>query len=234
LQFESGASLASLPESDRSLEQIGSYFKNPRLLTGSNATKSNFLQEFTRYGILQLYTHSADSSERGEPVIYFSDSSLYLSELIPEAKPVSRLVVLSACETGAGKLFKGEGVFSFNRAFASLGIPAALTNLWRIENKSMYRQTELFYKYLLTGLPADLALQMAKIEFIKNSSKERTLPYFWAATVLTGKAEILVEKKSHILIWLMLLILAILVGSTVIYLANRRKFILKEGSNEVN
>jgi CHAT domain-containing protein len=234
LQFSSQVSLASLPESDHSLEQIGNHFENAEVLTGSKATKSNFLEQFARFGILQLYTHAADSSERGEPVIYFADSSLYLSELIPEIKPVSRLIVLSACETGSGKLFKGEGVFSFNRAFASLGIPATLTNLWGIENKSMYQQTELFYKYLIMGLPADVALQKAKIEFIKKSSKEKTLPYFWAATILAGKAERVVEKKNHGLTWLILLLSATIIGSTAFYLINNEKFILRRRSNEVN
>jgi CHAT domain-containing protein len=112
-----------------------------------------------------LYTHSSDSSGRGEPVIYFADSALYLSDLISEYKPLARLIVLSACETGAGKVYNGEGVFSFNRGFAAIGIPAAITNLWSVENASTYKLTELFYKYLTRGIPSDIALQKAKLEF---------------------------------------------------------------------
>ena len=104
-----------------------------------------------------------------DPVIYFSDSALYLSSLIPDRKPVTQLVVLSACETANGKLYRGEGIFSFNRGFAALGIPAAISNLWSVDNESTYQITELFYKYLSQGLPTDIALQKAKLEFINTT-----------------------------------------------------------------
>ena len=95
----------------------------------------------------------------------------YLSELLGENKPETRLIVLSACETGTGKLFKGEGIFSFNRGFAAMGIPSSVSNLWSVDDKSTYRLTELFYKWLALDIPVDLALQKAKIEFIETSSK---------------------------------------------------------------
>ena len=104
------------------MEKISSYFPQARTLIESYASRNNFMKLFDGYRIIQLYTHSADSSSSGEPVIYFSDSALYLSELIPEKKPATRLIVLSACETGNGKLYQGEGIFSFNRGFAALGI----------------------------------------------------------------------------------------------------------------
>ena len=150
--------------------------------------KNEFLLQYSKYKIIQLYTHAADTSSYGEPVIYFSDSILYLSELITENKPYTRLIILSACETGVGKLYEGEGVFSFNRGFAALGIPAAITNLWSIDNKSTYKLTELFYKYLVQGLPSDVALQKAKLEILGASTAQNTMPYYWAAPILVGQA----------------------------------------------
>jgi CHAT domain-containing protein len=122
-------------------------------------------------------------------VIFFQDSALYLSELIPENKPSTQLIVLSACETANGQLYRGEGVFSFNRGFAALGIPSSVTNLWSVDDKSTYKLTELFYKYLAQGLPLDVALQNAKKEFIQTGSKQYSLPYYWAAPVLVGKTD---------------------------------------------
>jgi CHAT domain-containing protein/tetratricopeptide (TPR) repeat protein len=195
IQFNSGNLLAALQGSDVSLNQIGSYFSQASNLLTSDATKNNFQQQFSRFKVIQLYTHASDSSSRGEPVIYFADSALYLSDLIPENKPQTRLIVLSACETGLGKLYQGEGVFSFNRGFASLGIPSSITNLWAVDNQSTYRLTELFYKYLSTGLPIDIALQKAKLEFIQGASKQNKLPYYWASTVLAGKSDAIMSKK---------------------------------------
>jgi CHAT domain-containing protein len=162
---------------------------NPEYLIRYHASRGNFLSQFPKYKIIQLYTHASDSSSRREPVIYFYDSALYLSELVPGIKPVTQLIVLSACETGNGTLYQGEGVFNFNRAFAALGVPSSVTNLWSIDNLSTYRITELFYKYLSRGLPLDNALQKAKLEFIKNARGENRLPYYWAAPVLVGKTD---------------------------------------------
>ena len=171
VQYASGISLVDLHGSDLSLKEIGSYFSESKILSESGATKNNFLQQFSKYKIIQLYTHAADSSGSGEPVIHFVDSSLYLSDLIAENRPFTRLIVLSACETGSGKLHEGEGVFSFNRGFAALGIPSAITNLWSVDNTSTYKLTELFYKHLTEGLPVDIALQKAKLEFLQTSTK---------------------------------------------------------------
>jgi len=196
VQYVSGSSLASLHGSDFSLTQIGSYFKYVHNLIAGDASKNNFQQQFSNYEVIQLYTHASDTSNHGEPVIYFADSSLYLSDLIPEKKPLTRLIVLSACETGNGKFYQGEGVFSFNRGFASLGIPSSITNLWAVDNKSTYQITELFYKYLSRGLPIDIALQKAKLEFMEHASKENKLPYYWAASILAGKSDAIPRSRE--------------------------------------
>jgi CHAT domain-containing protein len=113
---------------------------------------------------------------------------MYLSELIPEVRPVTQLIVLSACETGNGIDYQGEGVFSFNRGFAALGIPSSVMNLWSVDNESTYKLNELFYKYLVKGLPLDVAMQKAKIDFMKSGAKKNELPFYWAAPVLAGKS----------------------------------------------
>ena len=56
-------------------------------------------------------------------------------------------------------------------------------------DKSTYRLTELFYKYLARNIPVDLALQKAKIEFMQTASRQNQLPYFWAAPILVGKSK---------------------------------------------
>ena len=187
VKYTDNLHLANLTGSDLSLMQLRPYFRNANNLTLSMATKSGFMNNYSKYKIIQLYTHASDSGRNGEPVIYFADSALYLSELLGEDKPATSLVVLSACESGIGKLFKGEGVFSFNRGFAALGIPASISNLWSVEDQSTYQLTELFYKYLSEEMPTDVALQKAKIEFISTASKKNQLPYYWASSILIGK-----------------------------------------------
>ena len=96
--------LSTLDASDRSLERLRTYFPKAENLIETDASKKNFLQQFYKYKIIQLYTHASDTSSQAEPVIYFSDSSLYLSDLISDFVPAASLIVLSACETGKGKI----------------------------------------------------------------------------------------------------------------------------------
>jgi tetratricopeptide (TPR) repeat protein len=191
VQFAPYLHLPALTASDRSLHQLNDYFRDGDQLVDTQATLANFQHNFPRYKVLQLYTHATSTSADGYPMIYFADSALPLPELVSDSKPATTLVVLSACETGSGNLYKGEGIFSFNRGFAALGIPACVTNLWSVDNLSTYRLTELFYKHLTEGIPSDVALQKAKKDFLQQGSKEQRLPYYWAAAILVGKSAIL-------------------------------------------
>jgi CHAT domain-containing protein len=209
--------LASLTGSDLSLARIGKNFGNASDLVYSEATRSGFMSRFSKYRIIQLYTHAIASGGNTEPIIYFADSTLSLSELLGENKPATRLIVLSACETGEGKLLPGEGVFSFNRGFAALGIPASVSNLWSVDDKSTYRLTELFYKYLARDIPVDLALQKAKIEFMQTASRQNQLPYFWAAPILIGKSNSLHLDQVTPWKWIILIVLVLALAIPVIY-----------------
>ena len=169
-----------------------------------------------------MYTH-AKAGGTAEPVIYFSDSALLLSDLFYEHKPSTSLIVLSACETAEGKLYNGEGVFSFNRQFAALGIPSSIANLWQVDNSSSYKITELFYKYLARGLPLDVALQKAKKEFKSTSSKEKNLPYFWAASILVGQGDPIPPQKAFPWLWAAAMLIIVLFVLGALKIVQRRR-----------
>lgn len=190
--------LSSLPGSEGSLSRIASYFGNATNLVGAEASKNGFASQFSTYSVIHLYAHAAAKSNVGEPVIYFADSALRLSDLIPESKPVTKLIVLSACETGNGQAWQGEGIFTFSRGFAACGIPSSVSNLWSVDNEATYTLTELFYKHLSHNLPLDVALQRAKKEFIETGSRREQLPYYWAAAILMGRTEALQNKPRDL------------------------------------
>jgi CHAT domain-containing protein len=201
--------LPSLAGSDVSLRKVQNNFAYSTSYIGTRATRNNFLNEFYKYKIIQLYTHATDSGQEGEPMIYFADSTLGLSELLPQEKPVSNLIVLSACQTASGKLYSGEGVFSFNRSFAALGIPSTVSNLWQTNDRATYRLTEFFYKHIAEGLPLDVALQKAKKELMETSeATEYRLPYFWASSILVGKTDAITLQTSFEWRWIAILLLA--------------------------
>jgi CHAT domain-containing protein len=196
VRFPPNENLPALTGSDLAIKDIEPFFNNAAILLGEHATKNNFLKNFGAYQVIQLFSHSSELSSRGEPVIYFKDEPLYISDLNNIKTPATKLIVLSACETGKGQVYKGEGVFSFNRAFAAIGIPSCINNLWSVDDQTTYTITNLFYKYLSRGVSIDEALQRAKLEFIKNASAISQAPYYWAATVLSGKADAIEFKGT--------------------------------------
>ncbi|MGZ3845324.1 MAG: CHAT domain-containing protein, partial [Flavisolibacter sp.] len=201
--------LPGLTGSDQSLKNVQENFVRSTSLIGNLATKNNFLNQFYKYKIVQLYTHATDKGQEGEPMIYFADSALSLSDLLPQEKPVSDLIVLSACETASGQVYSGEGVFSFNRSFAALGIPSTVSNLWQTNDQATYRLTEFFYKYVAEGMPLDIAMQKAKKDLLHGGeSGEFQLPYYWASSILVGKTDAIIVQKSFGLKWIVFLLLA--------------------------
>ncbi len=189
VNFSQNLNQTSLSGSDISLSEVASNFVFGKKFSTKEATKNAFLSNAKDYKIVHLYTHAQADSTDQEPMIYFADSVLKLSELNALERFKTQLLVLSACKTAVGKNAKGEGILSLSRGFAALGIPATLTTLWSVENQSTYTLNELFYRYLSEGYPKDISLQKAKIEFLQSQSGEKQLPTFWAAAVLVGDAE---------------------------------------------
>ena len=189
VNFTKNLNQTSLLGSDISLSEVASNFVFGKKFSAKEATKNVFLRNAQAYKIVHLYTHAQADSTDQEPMIYFADSVLKLSEISALDRFKTQLLVLSACKTAVGKNAKGEGILSLSRGFASLGIPATLTTLWSVENQSTYTLNELFYRHLAQGYSKDVSLQKAKIEFLQSQSGEKQLPTFWAAAVLVGDAE---------------------------------------------
>lgn len=200
----------TLSRSDESLERIAGYFQSPKLLIRSSATRRAFLKEATDATVIHLFTHATADSSSEEPRLYFADSTLKLSDLNDGAMPNAQLVVLAACKTGIGAVQRGEGVFSLARGFASLGVPSVLTTLWSVQNLATYDLTELFYKYIDEGLPKDIALQLAKKEWLKNADQSGQSPTIWAGLIVVGDTEPL--ERTNYGLWMTVVSLLIVSG----------------------
>jgi CHAT domain-containing protein len=92
-------------------------------------------------------------------------------------------VVLSACQTGKGKLEKGEGVSGLSRAFLYAGAESVVVSLWNINDKSTALFMGYFYEYLARGESKSQALRLAKL---KMQQSKYSHPYHWAAFILIG------------------------------------------------
>lgn len=168
---------------------------NNRFYYDTTATELNFKTSAHDFRILHLAVHGyADTENENNSRLEFKagddtieDHNLYISELYGMDLSNTQLAVLSACETGVGKEFRGEGVFSMARGFFYAGCPSVVMSLWRISDEYSAMIMENFYRYLIKGKNSSEALRLAKLDYIKKQDEYKAHPADWAAFVMLGK-----------------------------------------------
>ena len=91
----------------------------------------------------------------------------------------TKLVVLSACETGLGDIQGTEGVYGLQRAFKMAGVEYILMSLWKVPDEETVELMTLFYTHLLNG--DDIETSFAKAQ---RTVKIDNTPFNWAGFVL--------------------------------------------------
>lgn len=202
------------------------------LLTGNSANYKNVLNSFEKYDIIHLATHT-DINEKiplSSKFLLFrdsseSDNSLYLSQIY-SMKLNAKMAVLSSCNTGTGKLEKGEGIMSLARAFTFAGCPSIVMSLWEIDDISTSEIMRDFYFGLKNCEPKDVALRNAKLKYLSKSNSKTAAPFFWGGTVPIGDQQSLVfASHNSILKYSLVLVFIILLSTASYFYFKRRKVI---------
>jgi CHAT domain-containing protein/tetratricopeptide (TPR) repeat protein len=97
----------------------------------------------------------------------------------------TRLVVLSACDTGLGDVANGEGVYGLRRAFALAGAESQLLSLWQVDDFGTQSLMARYYENLTAGMGRSEALRQVQLAMIAADDRY-SHPFYWAAFVLTG------------------------------------------------
>ncbi|MEO0470036.1 MAG: CHAT domain-containing protein [Bacteroidota bacterium] len=186
--------LADLPASREEVKRIRKLTDGVALL-GEDARESTFIEEAAQHQVLHLATHAfLDDEDPLQSFLAFAtddekaDGQLFLYELFG-LQLQAEMAVLSACNTGLGKMARGEGVISLGRGFAHAGVPSVVMSLWQVQDQSTAQIMTSFYAYLKDGLSKDLALQKAKLDYLHTASSFQSHPFFWAAFILQGKTK---------------------------------------------
>ena len=171
-----------------SINEIGAI--NGEILQDKHATKINFEKSYRNKGIIHFATHAqVDDENPSKSFIALypegKDFKLYTPELYNLSLENTQLVVLSACETGKGKIKKGEGIISLARAFQFAGCPSVITTIWNAHDESMAHLSEQFYAYLKQGFETDEAIRLSKIDLIRSYSDH---PFYWSNFILIGNS----------------------------------------------
>ncbi|XP_074637023.1 uncharacterized protein LOC141895164, partial [Acropora palmata] len=180
-----------LPYAQEEVEMIASIL-NTRPLTGREATKAEVIKRMSSVGLIHIAAHG--NKHTGEICLspnpgwtskfpQKKDFVLKMSDVLA-ANLGARLVVLSCCHSGKGRILKGEGVVGIARAFLASGARSVLISLWAIDDEATTMFMKSFYQHLKEGKTASVAVHqtMKSLGESENFSEMR----YWAPFQLLG------------------------------------------------
>ncbi|NER35964.1 MAG: CHAT domain-containing protein [Oscillatoria sp. SIO1A7] len=188
--------LASLPGAEREATEIAAvlgerYGNIPAVLTGDRATEAYIVEQLPEARLVHLATHGLldDLQGQGLPgAVALAPSpgydGLLTSGEIAELKLNAELVVLSACDTGRGRI-TGDGVIGLSRSFLSAGVKSAIVSLWAVPDAPTAFLMSEFYRQWQIVPDKAKALRLAAIATMQHYPNPRD----WAAFTLIGEAE---------------------------------------------
>jgi tetratricopeptide (TPR) repeat protein len=193
--------LAPLPYSAEEVTGIASLFRpNVRVLEAADATETAIrTARLDGVRILHFATHGLIDESRPErsglvlTAAPPSDDGLLQTREIYSLPLRAQLVTLSACQTALGQNVTGEGIIGLTRAFFYAGARSVVASLWDIEDASTARLMRTFYENLYRGEPIDVALQHAKLTFIRSGGAT-SRPFYWASFIVSGQARATIER----------------------------------------
>lgn len=220
--------LLPLPFVSREVEYIN-HFVPGDVFSGSLAGEERFKEMAGNYDILHLAMHTIlnDSLPMysglafSKPLSGSADDGWLNTSEIYTMNLKARMAVLSACNTGTGKLQKGEGVMSLARGFFYAGCPSILMSLWEVDDESGSLIMKDFYRLLAHGKNKDEALQLAKLSHIENADPLKAHPHYWLGYVVVGNADALfMSRDLYFVVILFVLILVFIIDQ--LYRKNRK------------
>lgn len=184
--------LEQLPQAEQEAIDIAKLF-NTTAIIGAQATKANILQKLPKARLVHLATHALleygnQNTELGVPGAIAlapsgKDNGFLTASEILNLRLNSELVVLSACNTGRGRI-SGDGVIGLSRALITAGTSSVVVSLWSVPDIETAKLMTFFYQSLEKNSDKAAALRQAMLETMKEDS----LPLSWAAFTLIGES----------------------------------------------
>jgi CHAT domain-containing protein len=174
---------------------LGRFFPGrSRVYLGREATEGRLKSaEIARYRYVHLATHGLVNEEHpGLSRLLLmpesgsgEDGVLHLGEVY-NLRLNADLVVLSACDTGRGRIARGEGIIGLSRGFLYAGAKSLLVSLWPVSDDATSSLIVDFYRELLGGRSKTRALREAKLRTM-DRNPEYAKPFYWSSLILVGE-----------------------------------------------
>jgi CHAT domain-containing protein/Flp pilus assembly protein TadD len=178
-----------LPGAESEVKKISAVMRGSETFIGKDATKARFMSRAPANGIVHIAAHSiVDELDPLYSVVRLAASGDGAGDL--EAHEVyrmplsgTRMVVLSACDSGSGRISAGDEFWGFQRTFLGAGAHTLLLTHWPVYDDSTAQLMERFYVHLQKNAPSE-ALRKAQLEFIQSGTY--AAPVHWASFMVVG------------------------------------------------
>ncbi|MHC4549425.1 MAG: tetratricopeptide repeat protein [Planctomycetota bacterium] len=186
-----GAKLKRLPETAKEAKAVGDV-----VLVGARSTEAtlaNAMGEQRRWRAVHLACHGLVRTDQPQlsslALTPDAEHDGFLTVLeVFRMKIPADLVILSACETAKGKIYKAEGILGFTRAFMLAGAPRVIVSLWKVHDEATRALMVKFYELWKPGKMATATALKQAQEYVRSHEKWKH-PYYWAAWQLWGLPE---------------------------------------------
>lgn len=180
----------ALPDAEREVNLIGSLFPDNSIFVQAAASKRQFRDTASSARILHVAAHAeVDVIDPLQSRILLAPSEgdsgfLAAREVYGMNLDNVALVTLSACESGLGRIARGDEIMGFTRSFLSAGASSLLVSLWPVADDSTELLMTTLYGSLSKGASAAQAMQTAQTAVLKRPRFAH--PFFWAPFDLVG------------------------------------------------
>lgn len=192
---ESIKDLRRLPASGDEAESIRRVVPNSTIVSSFEANRERLLDEDLKgYKVIHFATHGIRDEKRPDLsgiVLSRYDESGKQSEGLIRAQDIygldinADLIVLSLCDSGAGKEVRGEGIVGLSSAFLRVGARSVVSSLWKVDDQATEKLMREFYGSMAGGkMTASQALRAAQLKMLKDP--QYNSPFYWAAFTAHG------------------------------------------------
>jgi CHAT domain-containing protein len=195
---ETFKSLRQLPSSFVEARTVAQLYPDRQILVREDATEAAVRREMEKADLVHLAMHFVLNEqseilsgfpltpERSDVSSNESDGFLQSFEIADLNLRRARLAILSACQTGIEKQYRGEGAVGAARPFFVAGVPTVVASLWPVDSDASAELMVSFHRHRLERLSTAQALRLAQTEMIKSSDARRSHPYYWAPFLAIG------------------------------------------------
>ncbi len=180
--------LADLPGAAREAAQIKALYASASLLLGGEASKQRIIDQLAQSTVVHFAGHYVPNTKfPGRSKFLLSSDTLMLDEIPLDAVKNVRLVLLSACETGIGPVYKGEGMIGASRAFLAMGVPLVVASQWAVDSEATAQLMIDFHtRRAREKLSTAAALQKSQVEMLTGENTRFRAPFYWASFMPIG------------------------------------------------